>query len=637
MPESTTVADIDLLIGSEHYGNIVHGAPQTMPSGLHLLPSRLGHIVTGRPSRNTFPTSAPEIPSLMAITQTNMTTNLPLYSYLTQADQALVSLSEPNMTEFWTLERIGVEDPASHPPSDLQAIQQFESTVTFHDQRYSVGWPWKPGNHVLPSNRELAYGRMRSLSKRLAADHNLLERFNEVIQNQVTQGIIERVSPTSVTGPRLHYLPHHPVLTPAKTTPKLRVVYDASAKSRKDLPCLNECLLQGPVLLPSLCGILLRFRLAPIIVLGDIEKAFLQVAIQPTDRDVTRFFWYDCWQEPNNIDGNLHEYRFCRLPFGVISSPFLLDATIRHHLQRYDTATAKAIADNIYVDNVMLTAATREEATTRCTDAIDIFHDASMKVREWVTNSSTARAALLDDLRAVGTNQKVLGLRWDIKSDCISIPAATGDFQDTTNWTKRKILHYIARIYDPLGLFMPVTFHGKVLLRHLWSLQLGWDEPLPASIADEWHATANVLQLISNVQTPRLVRPASTPTASSLHVFCDASQHSYATSVYLRSDTSHQPLCHLVFAKMRLTPAKAKLKRTDPDDKTVSGFTLPRLELLAALMAVRAAKFVRDQLQMSLLTTTIWSVFAMCSTLAEDHERACYVCPQQDKRDSERT
>ena len=39
-------------------------------------------------------------------------------------------------------------------------------------------------------------------------------------------------------------------------------------------------------------GILLRFRQYPIVMLADIEKAFLQVGIQEKERDVTRFLWF---------------------------------------------------------------------------------------------------------------------------------------------------------------------------------------------------------------------------------------------------------------------------------------------------------------------------------------------------------
>ena len=54
---------------------------------------------------------------------------------------------------------------------------------------------------------------------------------------------------------------------------------------------LNECLCRGPVIMEDLTGILLRFRMNSIAISCDIEKAFLQVGIQPSDRDVVRLLW----------------------------------------------------------------------------------------------------------------------------------------------------------------------------------------------------------------------------------------------------------------------------------------------------------------------------------------------------------
>jgi hypothetical protein len=48
----------------------------------------------------------------------------------------------------------------------------------------------------------------------------------------------------------------------------------------------------GPNLLPELFAILLRFRLKPVAIIGDIHQAFLQLQLQEKDRDLTRFFWY---------------------------------------------------------------------------------------------------------------------------------------------------------------------------------------------------------------------------------------------------------------------------------------------------------------------------------------------------------
>jgi hypothetical protein len=139
-------------------------------------------------------------------------------------------------------------------------------------------------------------------------------------------------------------------------------VYDASAKERKDNKSLNECLYRGPVLLKNLCGIHMRFRLHKIALVSDIEKAFLQIGLQPNDRDVTRFFWIKDIENPSVTTQNVEVYRFCRVPFGVISSPFLLGATVEHHLDSYETELADRIKENIYVDNIVTGVNSPEEA-----------------------------------------------------------------------------------------------------------------------------------------------------------------------------------------------------------------------------------------------------------------------------------
>ena len=97
--------------------------------------------------------------------------------------------------------------------------------------------------------------------------------YAEIIQEQLDRQIIEKVYMDSPTSYLKHYIPHHPVITPTKTTTKVRVVYDASVKTKRK--GLNECLYRGPVILPDLFGLLLRFRLHPIAIIADIEKAFL--------------------------------------------------------------------------------------------------------------------------------------------------------------------------------------------------------------------------------------------------------------------------------------------------------------------------------------------------------------------------
>ena len=78
--------------------------------------------------------------------------------------------------------------------------------------------------------------------------------------------------------------------------------------------------------------------------LADIEKVFLQVGIQEPD---TRFLWYK--DVDNGRVSEYDVYRFCRVPFGMVCSPFLLAGMVKFHLKQFGTPVSKAISENIYV------------------------------------------------------------------------------------------------------------------------------------------------------------------------------------------------------------------------------------------------------------------------------------------------
>ena len=103
-------------------------------------------------------------------------------------------------------------------------------------------------------------------------------------------GIIETVSEPGKKG-ETHYLAHHPVTQEDEDVTKLRIVFDASAKTFK--PSLNECLYKGQQLTPLVFGILLRFRAQVIALTADTEKAFDQVSVDNDGRDYLRYLWLD--------------------------------------------------------------------------------------------------------------------------------------------------------------------------------------------------------------------------------------------------------------------------------------------------------------------------------------------------------
>ena len=126
--------------------------------------------------------------------------------------------------------------------------------------------------------------------------------------------------------------------------------------------------------------------MSPIGIVSDIEKAFLNIGLQTKDRDVTRFLWVKDTMI-KSLTNNIQTYRFCRIPFGVISSPFLLGATITYHLQQIGTPLAGQVLRNIYVDNIITGAQTLNEAKYLYNETKMIFATASMNLQEWASNS----------------------------------------------------------------------------------------------------------------------------------------------------------------------------------------------------------------------------------------------------------
>src|SRR5699024_4640141 len=99
-----------------------------------------------------------------------------------------------------------------------------------------------------------------------------------------------------------------------------------------------------PNLNPSLTSVLINFRAHPVAVIADIAKAFLQISIRPEHRPYLRFLWYE---HPSSINARLARvsvYEFRRLPFGVTSSPYILSAVIRRHLEHYCCTDAELVA-----------------------------------------------------------------------------------------------------------------------------------------------------------------------------------------------------------------------------------------------------------------------------------------------------
>ena len=157
----------------------------------------------------------------------------------------------------------------------------------------------------------------------------------------------------------MHYLPYYPVIRTDKSTSRVRIVYDASAK--RDGPSLNDFLETVSNTPPQIIDILLRFQLNKIALISDIKQAFLNVTIPESDRDFLRFLWV------NDINSNETETIiriFTRVVFGTTASQFLLASATSKHLSQYektDPLFVKKFLENLYVDDSIYSGNSIEE------------------------------------------------------------------------------------------------------------------------------------------------------------------------------------------------------------------------------------------------------------------------------------
>lgn len=153
--------------------------------------------------------------------------------------------------------------------------------------------------------------------------------------------------------------------------------------------------------------------------------------------------------------------------------------------------------------------------------------------------------------------------------------------------TKRNLISLIGNFYDPLGFLALITIKFKILLQKLCQIKLDWDHPIPGQLIKEWKDLVADLSEGCRMSIPRsyLFDVQGMPVTTTLCGFCDASTQAYAAVVYLIVKTNAQTVDRFVVAKTRVAPLQSQ--------------TIPRLELLSALLLAKLIASVVDSLRPS--------------------------------------
>ena len=149
---------------------------------------------------------------------------------------------------------------------------------------------------------------------------------------------------------------------------------------------------------------------------------------------------------------------------------------------------------------------------------------------------------------------------------------------------------------DPLGMVAPVMLNAKQIMQELWRMKMQWDEPLRRPILQRRHSWKSSLELLTIISVPRFyfLKTRYEGSMLELHHPCDASEVGYGAVSYLRVVYPNGKMeCSFILGKSRKTPLKT--------------LSIPRLELLSAVLAARMNTAIRKELEMEVDRVVFWT------------------------------
>ena len=293
----------------------------------------------------------------------------------------------------------------------------------------------------------------------------------------------------------------------------------------------------------------------------------MNIEVDEADRNVLRFLWLENHRDPNS---KVVTYRFCRVVFGLNASPFLLTATLRYHISKYnkeDPEFVRKLLESFYVDDLVSGEDDTIKAHALYKKAKERMGRAGFKLRKWLTNDKALReqiavsekvdknlphssdinpTAVCEESYAKqtlgvasklsGSHEKVLGLAWDVEKDEFIFEfSKLAEAAKNTTLTKRSLLSLLASLFDPLGWIGPIIIRMTMLFQDCRKGNIEWDSNLEGPFKRAWEDIVKDLIAIKEIRISRCVyrHPKRVIRRCDLHGFGDASTKGYCAVVYL--------------------------------------------------------------------------------------------------------
>lgn len=495
----------------------------------------------------------------------------------------------PLIRRFWELEEIDNRPRLS--PEDSACEEHFVQNIQrCENGKLMVKLPFKyksTADDFLGQSLPAAMQQFRQLERRFSRNEVLRKEYTKCIEEYISLGHAKLID--FKDNEPSYYLPHHAVIKESSLTTKVRVVFNASAKSTNQFS-LNDRMYVGPTIQQEIWSVLLKWQLGAIAVIADIEKMYRQFLIHPDDSKFQRIVWRSHPNEP------IKHYELTTVTFGTAAAPFLAIRCLHYIADslKKNALIANIIKKNFYVDDLVLSLDSIEQATSIKREICDIFSTYGLNLRQW--NSNVSKLADSDtNIIDLNLNEtcKTLGMTWNMAKDKLSYKLCLPT--NPSKFTKRTVLSEISSLYDPLGWLAPVIIRAKIFMQYLWTITLTWDDELPSALIADWLKIRNDLEKCKTISIDRWSKYASNHNHVSLHGFADASEHCYVACVYLRTvHVDNSIHTKLLTSKTKVAPLKQKL-------------TIPKLELCAALLTAKLLVKTKTALELPCVDLYAWS------------------------------
>jgi hypothetical protein len=461
-----------------------------------------------------------------------------------------------------------------------------------------------PANHLEGQPRQV-FKYTLAQEKRLAKQGRT-EEFNAEFYKTVERGVFKEITKEEMDawdGP-VNYISMVEAFKegPHSRTP-LRICMNSSLKQPYPVSLsLNDCLIKGPSALVDLFTVTLCIQEHRYALTKDLSKFYLRVYADPIAQNLRRVMW-----RGGDTSAEMKVYITTTVNFGDKPAGYIAIAAARETAAMDEGEFREAawfLQNRTYVDDATAGANSMERLEALSGEMEAVAKRGSFEFKETLMSG--------DKEDENGEPRKVLGLIWETEADRLKIDVKLnlGAKKEGLHLmenielsegpekalpeviTKRELWRVAQGQYDPLGLLCAFTIRFKILMRSIVGETsqkvTGWDDPVPASTNKEFREVVTHLGELRAITFPRAAKPKEEVVGKPmLLIFGDGSTLASCALAYLRWQMADGTVqCRLLAGKTREAP-KCKI-------------SIPRMELVGALLAVRLARKIQDSLQMEL-------------------------------------